>query len=133
MLDPTPRTASLLLASLRTITVAAVLLALPAAPALAFDTASYIRGCTKSCEPGWRKGSTDPSTPAYRMTEKDVKGLCLCTCETMVSSMSPELRDALLKAQEGGGRPTGDLAKKVNDLVMSAMAVCVPKFQHPPK
>lgn len=117
-------------ALLRTVSLVAVLLALPAAPVLAFDTAGYIRGCTKSCEPQWSKGSTDQSSPAYRMTEKDVKGLCLCACETMLSSMSPGLREALLKAQEGGGRPTGDLAKKMNDIAMTSMATCVPKFQH---
>jgi hypothetical protein len=111
----------------------AALLAPAASHAVAFDTAGFIRGCTQSCEPQWRKGAMDPSSPAFRMTEKDVQGLCLCACETMVHNMSPELREAFKKAAKSGNRPTGELAKKAADNAMSAMAVCVPKYQHPAK
>jgi hypothetical protein len=131
LINPNRRRSGWELVAVRILCTATVLLI--AATAQAFDTAAFVRGCAKSCEPQWRQGSKDPSSPAFGMTEAQINGLCLCTCDKTASDMSPELHEALAKVTKSGGRPTGELAEQMRDLAMKAMVVCVPKFQNPKK
>lgn len=98
----------------------------------AFDTAAFMRGCTRSCELQWKKGTKDPSSPAHGMTDQTITALCLCNCDTTLKEMPPKLRDASLDVSQRGVPQSDEVVVQLRDIAMRAMSICVPKFLKPP-
>jgi hypothetical protein len=91
-----------------------------------FDVATATAACSSKCQPQWVSQTSNPDSPAYKMTDSDVRGICDCYCDTGFKSLAPEQLDQLKLAKSASDISAN---QKIVLAFENSMKTCFPKFQ----